>query len=352
MYPTRKKFHPHNIIDNNKSINKSRYEEADFENDIFDKGNLSNENINDLDNTLISKSKNESLEPKVINQATSSGVMKKTEEFHPLTEEDEQWLRSKSGRDFNLRFMNKLLLKLADNKPNNRFSTKEKLLNYMAKALINEKRDTVTANSEDFSFEYDHKTKKIETYLKEIELSSDTRAEAQLKRKIAAVFEPNDAYKILQASIFPEEIEMEEYTLKLKYNISLSEHIKRILLNQIQAVYGAKKVKHLKVIYTSAAKPIVKQTQELSVESYIETALVGLDDIWRKVREYLIYSCGKMVDIAWFSKLELTTKDQINNKIFLKPKTAFIGSRITADYFFHLKKAFENFNYSYELIKV
>lgn len=86
--------------------------------------------------------------------------MQKTEEFHPLTEEDAQWLRSKSGRDFNLRFMNKLLLKLADNKPNNRFSTKEKLLNYMAKALINEKRDTVMANSEDFSFEYDHKTKK------------------------------------------------------------------------------------------------------------------------------------------------------------------------------------------------
>lgn len=281
MYSTRKKFqvtrnnfHPHNIIDNNKSINKSRYEEADFENDIFDKGNLSNENINDLGNTLISESKNESLEPKVINQATSSGVMKKTEEFHPLTEEDAEWLRLRSGRDFNLRFMNKLLLKLADNKPNNRFSTKEKLLNYMAKALINEKRDTVTANSEDFSFEYDHKTK-------------------------------------------------------------------------IQAVYGAKKVKH-----TSDAKPIVKQEQEVSIESYIETALVGLDDIWRKVREYLIYSCGKMVDIAWFSKLELVTKDEINNKIFLKPKTAFIGSRITADYFFHLKKAFESFNYSYELIKV
>lgn len=156
----------------------------------------------------------------------------------------------------------------------------------------------------------------------------------------------------MQASIFPEEIGVEEYTLKLKYNISLSEHIKRILLNQIQAVYGAKKVKHLKVIYTIAAKPIVKQQEEVSIESYIETALVGLDDIWRKVRKYLIYSYGKMVDIAWFSKLELVTKDEINNKIFLKPKTAFIGSRITADYFFHLKKAFESFNYSYELIKV
>ncbi|MCC8370583.1 MAG: hypothetical protein LN566_04430 [Rickettsia endosymbiont of Stiretrus anchorago] len=153
---TRNNFHPHNIIDNNKS----RYEEADFENDIFDKENLSNENINDLGNTLISENKNESLEPKVINHANSSGVMQKTEEFHPLTEEDAEWLRLRSGRDFNLRFMNKLLLKLADNKPNNRFSTKEKLLNYMAKALINEKRDTVTANSEDFSFEYDHKTKK------------------------------------------------------------------------------------------------------------------------------------------------------------------------------------------------
>lgn len=99
----------------------------------------------------------------------------------------------------------------------------------MAKALINEKRDTITANSEDFSFEYDHKTEKIEIYFN------------------------ND-------------------------------------------------------------KLIVKQEEEVSVESYIETALVGLDDIWRKVSEYLIYFCGKMVDIAWFSKLELVIKDEINNK--------------------------------------
>lgn len=51
--------------------------------------------------------------------------MQKTEEFHPLTEEDAEWLKSRSGRDFNLRFMNKLLLKLTYNNPNNRLAQKK-----------------------------------------------------------------------------------------------------------------------------------------------------------------------------------------------------------------------------------
>ncbi|WP_341788280.1 hypothetical protein [Rickettsia endosymbiont of Lasioglossum villosulum] len=42
-----------------------------------------------------------------------------------MIEEDVKWLKSRSGCDFNLRFMNKLLLKLTYNKPNNRLAQKK-----------------------------------------------------------------------------------------------------------------------------------------------------------------------------------------------------------------------------------
>lgn len=370
---TRNNFHPHNIIDNNKSILKSRYEESNFENNFFEDEKLAigneiaeanvsqdlqqdfsitnndviNEELNNTENELISK---------VVNTAKSLFFARKMAEFHPLTKEDAEKLRLTSNREFNLKFINKLLLKLAESKPNNRFATKERLLNYMAKALACEMRNPELVNNENFNFEHNYKEK----YLKDIEYSSDVSMKAQLRRKISAVFEADIAYSLLKSCVFADEVSGNEYKLVFERNINLSENTKRILLNQIQAVYG-KKIEQLKVIGASSnnlAVKLKKERQELSnsnevsVESYIETVLVGLDPIWGKVREFLISYCGKAADTAWFSKLELVKKDETNNKIFLKPETAFVGSRITANYFIQLKKAFENFNYSYELIKV
>ncbi len=57
-------------------------------------------------------------------------------DFHPLTEEDANLLQIRSNREFNLNFINKLLLKLADQYPNHQFGNKKVLLNYMTKALV------------------------------------------------------------------------------------------------------------------------------------------------------------------------------------------------------------------------
>ncbi len=60
---------------------------------------------------------------------------KKLTDFHPLTQEEADLLQIKSNREFNLTFINKLLLKLAAQYPEHHFGHKKVFLNYMAKAL-------------------------------------------------------------------------------------------------------------------------------------------------------------------------------------------------------------------------
>jgi hypothetical protein len=76
-------------------------------------------------------------------------------DFYPLNQEDADLLQIKSGREFNLSFINKLLLKLAAQCPNHLFSHKKVLLNYMAKALSHELRETIQANSSNSEFKSD-----------------------------------------------------------------------------------------------------------------------------------------------------------------------------------------------------
>ncbi|WP_371222402.1 hypothetical protein ACA351_11180 [Orientia tsutsugamushi] len=68
------------------------------------------------------------------------------EEFYPLTPEDAVILQHKSDRGFNIYFINKLLLKLADRYSNYHFGCKASVLNYMAKTLANELIITMSAS--------------------------------------------------------------------------------------------------------------------------------------------------------------------------------------------------------------
>ncbi|MFV9911300.1 MAG: hypothetical protein AB8U13_06305, partial [Rickettsia conorii subsp. raoultii] len=56
---------------------------------------------------------------------------KKLTDFHPLTQEEADLLQIKSNREFNLTFINKLLLKLAEQYPEHHFGHKKVFLNYM-----------------------------------------------------------------------------------------------------------------------------------------------------------------------------------------------------------------------------
>ncbi|MFU7501044.1 MAG: hypothetical protein ACJBCI_05150, partial [Candidatus Tisiphia sp.] len=77
----------------------------------------------------------------VIKHKNSWFRRKRLADFYPLTQEDADLLQFKSNREFNLDFINKLLLKLAEEYSNHHFGHKKVLLNYMAKALSHELRE-------------------------------------------------------------------------------------------------------------------------------------------------------------------------------------------------------------------
>ncbi len=77
---------------------------------------------------------------------------KKLAEFYPLTEQDRDLLAEKSGRKFELHFINQLLLKISNQHPEYKFCHKNSVLNYMAKALAYELREVEIANKGCFKF--------------------------------------------------------------------------------------------------------------------------------------------------------------------------------------------------------
>lgn len=171
----------------------------------------------------------------MISQVTSKvkgwGFLQKLEEFHPLTEEDGSILRIRSNRDFNLNFINKLMIKLSEQRPNNRFRNKKAVLNYMTLALQEEMRSPASANNESFNFKVDDTTRARESYLQQVE--EDTRPTHRLQRKIAGVFEADTAYELLTNCSFLG-VFGDAYRIKLAPDISLFEHEKTKLLRQVQ----------------------------------------------------------------------------------------------------------------------
>lgn len=96
-------------------------------------------------------------------------------DFYPISQEDADLLKIKSDTAFNLSFINKLLLKLASQYPNHRFSHKKILLKYMAKALSHELRETSQANSGKPGF-WSEDGGENQAYLLELANKSDTNS--------------------------------------------------------------------------------------------------------------------------------------------------------------------------------
>ncbi|MCC8417443.1 MAG: hypothetical protein LN588_02825 [Rickettsia endosymbiont of Bryobia graminum] len=217
---------------------------------------------------------------------------KKLVDFYPLIQEDADWLQANSNREFNLSFINKLLLKLAEQYPEHHFGHKKVVLTYMAKALANELRETNIANNEDFQFSDKNKFK--EQYLEKIENSKDVSQEGKLKHKIAGVFESDMAYMILSSCIFVG-MEGNQYQIKLLKNISLSEHIKTKILHQVKAVYG-KKIEQLQIIPFSGSSSMKQESTTPQKQQGFPLESFAPDSIWYKVRTQLIKKYGTAID--------------------------------------------------------
>ncbi|WP_232488904.1 hypothetical protein [Orientia tsutsugamushi] len=263
---------------------------------------------------------------------------KRLADYYPLTPEDAVILQRMSSRSFNIYFINQLLLKLSNKYPNRHFKNKTAVLNYMAKALANELLTTEQANSGNFRFNDVGRFK--EQYLANIESDTDRSMKAQLKRKIAGVFEANMAYQILTSCDFGAAVK-NKYYIKLIKNILLSDHIKFKILQEVRAVHS-NDIEQLQVIPFDESKQVTNSTteyqkttvlqQQISDEDYLSelSKELGSNSILFKVRKYILqhYEYEQVIDKIWFSKLEIVNEDNVNKKIFIKALTSFANSYI------------------------
>ncbi|WP_375332046.1 DnaA N-terminal domain-containing protein [Candidatus Tisiphia endosymbiont of Temnostethus pusillus] len=266
---------------------------------------------------------------------------RKLEMFYPLTEEDAIWLRKTTGRNYELSYINKLLIKHSVDSPNNRFACKQAVMNYMKITLIHERRPPAKANNPNFNFDLNNATRARKAYLQKVKDSKGVKPLNQLKRKIVEAFEEHQsstAYQLLKRCSFFGVCD-DEYKIDLA-DISLSETDKCTLLKTVQEVYG-KDVQQLRI------------TNKREVSDYdLELSGLNPESVWYKVRKYLLKLYGEHLDKAWFSKLEAIEEDTTCNKLILKPATAFIGDWIKNKYSKDLEYACSKLNYTFEFMKV
>lgn len=133
---------------------------------------------------------------------TITSFAKKLSDFYPLSQCDADLLQIKSGRDFDLNFINRLMLRLADKYPDRRFNNKKSVLSYMSKLLTHELRQAAMVNNINFKFKSSEDLSATEYYLRTIEVSTDNDLASQLRRKIAAVFPQQLALELLAETEF------------------------------------------------------------------------------------------------------------------------------------------------------
>ncbi|AFC70005.1 hypothetical protein A3305_00100 [Rickettsia amblyommatis] len=275
---------------------------------------------------------------------------KKLTDFHPLTQEEADLLQIKSNREFNLTFINKLLLKLAEQYPEHHFGHKKVFLNYMAKALANELRETTQANCQQFQFKSSNVYKVQEQYLDKIESSNNTSRQVQLKRKIISVFDSDIAYELLSSCCFIGTID-NQYQIKLLKNIMLSENAQDKILQQVQMIYG-RSIGKLKII------PFAElEEKQNNIEDEKQNYLLQLskqlnpDSVWYKVRKFLIERYNQYIDFGVLSKLVVVEEDIVNKKVILKSTTAFNDCYVRNRHMQDLEETFKTQDYCFELIK-
>ncbi|AFC72469.1 hypothetical protein MCC_04620 [Rickettsia rhipicephali str. 3-7-female6-CWPP] len=275
---------------------------------------------------------------------------KKLADFYPLSQEDADLLQVKSKREFNLDFINKLLLKLAGEYSNHHFGHKKVLLNYMAKALAHELRETTKANNATFQFKSSDLNNAKEQYLDKIESSLDTSLQAQLKRKIVGSFDPDSAYKLLSSCLFIGVVG-NSYQIKLLKNIMLSENAQDKILQQVQMIYGSS-IEKLKIIPFAELEAKQNNTEDEKQDYLLQLSKqLNPDSIWYKVRKFLIERYNKYIDFAVLTKLVVVEEDIVNKKVILKSTTAFNDYYVRNRHMQDLEEAFKTQDYCFELIK-
>ena len=266
--------------------------------------------------------------------------------FYPLSQPEAAKLQVLCGRRFSGNAINEILLSMSKRLTNRFFKSKKAFMNYMAKALAYEKRDAVKISNETFRIRSNMSNDEIikqqkEAFLTKIEGSTDTTLAAQLSRKLASILSPDLAYDFLLAAKFPAHAEENSFGISLQKNIDLSEMQYRLILEQVQSVYGS---------FISSLEFIIKnqETPTLGVSPAVFS--VGNNEsemfpgVWGRIRTGLIKTCGEGIDRNWFSKLKVNV-DEERGEIKLQAPTLFIRDWIQQNYQHLLEKFCNKENY-------
>lgn len=276
---------------------------------------------------------------------------KSLQDFHPLSADDCNKLQILSKREFNLNAMNQILQSVAIKKPHHRFYNKNSFIAYMNKLLQSEIRQTTKINNQSFKIKANYnKNDLIEQFLAKIEDNiHDISKQAQLKRKLVAVLNPNIAYDLMINLI---KINLDQInntiTFTLKQNITLTQLDHNIILQQVKTVYSDivetveyKIQTHYKPPYI---KPNLSNSQNSQTNTKISKRLnnpmqFNDNNIWNKIRLKIIdyydnyhNNIGNMMDQQWFSKLQQLNTEQNTNTIILKANTNFVRDFVDNNY--------------------
>lgn len=294
-------------------------------------------------NSGFSEEKEETAELAVVPKTVSPPELKRKplDAYHPLSEEDASELRASSDREFSLHYINQLMLKLSKEKPENGFWSKEGVMKYLSSCLRHEKRQAVQVNSEGFRFRQrdddDDDEARKERYLEEIESGHDTTPISQLRRKIAATFDADTAYKVLTGCHF-EEGEGNKFMVTRHKEIELSDDHRQRLLREVQAVYGDR------IARLEFKEPKRCKSPETG---QIPGGYTGTSAIWKAVRQELADELGENVARAWFDKLNV--EDDIKNRKIILTATDFISTYIRNEWESHLTTCLQKQGYVGEL---
>jgi hypothetical protein len=180
-----------------------------------------------------------------------------------------------------------------------------------------------------------------EAFLTRIEESTDTNLAAQLSRKLASTLSPDLAYDFLLAAKFPTCAEGNSFEISLQKGIDLSQRQYRLILEQVQSVYGSF-ISSLEFIIKNQESPRVNVSDVISpVDDAHPQSLSG---VWGRIRTGLIKTCGEGIDRNWFSKLTANI-DEERGEIKLQAPTLFIRDWIQQNYQHLLEKFCNNENY-------
>jgi predicted transcriptional regulator len=266
--------------------------------------------------------------------------------FYPLSQPEAAKLQTLCGRGFSGNAINEILLSMSKRLTDRFFKSKKAFMNYMAKALAYEKRDTVKISNRAFRIRANMSKDEIikhwqEAFLNKIEASTDTSLVAKLSRKLSSILPPDLAYEFLLSAKFPPRVEGNSFEISLQKSIDLSEMQYGLILEQVQSVYGS---------FISSFELIIKN-QETPTSSVFPAAfslrnneLEMFPEVWGRIRTGLIRTCGEGIDRNWFSKLKVNV-DEERGEIKLQAPTLFIRDWIQQNYQHLLEKFCNKENY-------